>query len=60
MEEMVDGESLCDEGADNQSPKRKVFQVESEETQDYVSESLNLSRDEAEEVSFVPRSTSIP
>ena len=27
-----------------QSPKRKVIRVESEETQDYVRESLNLSR----------------
>ena len=30
--------------------KKKVIRVESEETQDYVRESLNLSQDEAEEI----------
>ena len=48
------------EGAEIQSPKRKVIRVESEETQDYVRESWNLSRDEAEEISFVPSAISIP
>ena len=32
------------EGEEVQSPKRKLIRVESEETQDYVRESLNLSR----------------
>ena len=41
-------------------PKRKVIRVESEETQDYVREALNLSRDEGEELSFVPCAISIP
>ena len=58
MEEKVDGKALSEEGAEIQSPKRKVIRVESEETQDCVGESLNLSRDEAEEISFVPRSIS--
>ena len=40
--------------------KRTVIRVESEETQDYVRESLNLSQDEAEETSFVPSAISIP
>ena len=43
-----------------QSPNKKVILVESEETQGYVRKSLNLSRDEAEEVSFVPSANSIP
>ena len=42
-----------------QSPKRKVARVESEETQDYVRESLNLSQEEAEKISFVPSALSI-
>ena len=37
-----------------------MIRVESEETQDYVRESLILSRDEAEEISFVPSAISIP
>ena len=41
-------------------PKRKVIRVEPEETQDYVRESLDLSREEAEEISFVPSTISIP
>ena len=52
MEEKVDGKAPGDEGAEIQSPKRKVIRVESEETQDYVRESLNLSRDEAEETTL--------
>ena len=37
-----------------------MIRVESEETQDHVIESLNLSREEAEEISFVPSAISIP
>ena len=40
--------------------KKKVIRVESEETQDYMRESLNLSRDDADETSFVPSAISIP
>ena len=45
---------------ESKSPKRKVFRVESEETKDYVKESLNVSWDEAEEISFVSSAISIP
>ena len=38
-----------------QSQKRKVIRVESEETQDYVRETLAISHEEAEEMGFVPR-----
>ena len=54
MEEKVDRKSLGDEGAEVQGPKTKVIRVESEETQDYV------SREEAEEICFVPSAISIP
>ena len=40
--------------------KGKVIRVELEETQDHVRESLDLSREEAEEISFVPSAMSIP
>ena len=59
MEENVEGKAPGEEGAEIQSPKRKAIRVESEETQEYVRESLNLSRDEAEEISFVPSAISI-
>ena len=36
MEDKVNGKAPDDEGAEVQSPKRKVNRVESEETQDYV------------------------
>ena len=49
-----------EEGEEIQSQKKKVIRVESEETQDYVRESLDLSRDEAEEICFVPGAISIP
>ena len=60
IEEKVHGKAPSNEGAEVQSPKRKVIRVESEETQDYVRESLNLSQDEAEEISFLPSAISIP
>ena len=60
MVEKVKEKALGEEGAGTQSPKRKVIWVECEETQDYVRNSLNLSRDEAEEISFVPSAISIP
>ena len=37
-----------------------MIRVESEETQDYVRGSLDLSREEAEEISFVPSAISTP
>ena len=43
-----------------QSPKRKVMRVESEETQDYVCETLAISKEEAEEMGFVPSALSEP
>ena len=42
------------------SPRRKVIRVETEETHDYVRESLDLTREEAEEISFVPSAMSVP
>ena len=42
MEKKVNGKAPWDEGAEVQSPKRKVIRVESEE---HVRESLNLSRE---------------
>ena len=38
----------------NVQKKRNVIRVESEETQDYVRETLTLSQEEAEELGFVP------
>ena len=43
------------EGEEIESPKRKVIRVESEATQDYARESLDLSREEAAEISFAKR-----
>ena len=60
MEEKVDGKAPGDEGAEVQRPKRKVIRVKSEERQDYVRDSLDLSRDEAEETSFVPSAINFP
>ena len=60
MEKKVNEKAPWDECAEVQSPKRKVIQVESEETQYSVRESLNLSWDEAEEICFVPSALSIP
>ena len=60
LEKNVNEKALWDDGAEVQSPKRKVIRVESEETQDYVRDSSNLRREEAEEISFVPSALSIP
>ena len=54
MEKKANVKASWDDGAETQSPKRKVIRVESKETQGYVRESLNLSQEEAEEISFVP------
>ena len=45
---------LQEESFEIQSPKRKVIRVESEETLDYMRETLAISQGEAEEVGFVP------
>ena len=60
MGEKEEGKTPGDESVEVQSPKRQVIRVGSEETQDYVRESLNLSVEEAEEMSFVPSAISIP
>ena len=60
MEKKVNGKAPWDPGAEVQSPKRNIIRVESEETQDYVRDSLNLSQEDAEEISFVPSALSIP
>ena len=60
VDKKVNGKAPWDEGAELQGPQRNVIRVESEETQDHVIESLNLSREEAEEISFVPSAISIP
>ena len=54
MERKEDRNVPGEEGDEIKNPKRKVIRVEFEETQDYVREQLNLSREEAEEISFVP------
>ena len=46
-------------GAEGYNPKRKVIRVESEETQDYVSQSSGLSVEEEEELSWVPSAIGI-
>ena len=47
----VDGEVPQEENAEIGSPIRKVIRVESE---DYVRETLAISKEEAEEMGFVP------
>ena len=49
-----------EEGEDIESPTRKLIRVESEETQDYVKETLDLTREKARERSFVPSAISVP
>ena len=60
MERKADSKAPAEEGEEIQSPTKKVIRVESEETQDYVRESLKLCQGEAEEISFVPSAISIP
>ena len=56
----VDGEMPQEGRAEIQSPKRKVIRVESQQTQDYMRETLALSQEEAEELGFVPSAHSEP
>ena len=48
------------ESAEMKSPKRMVVRGESEETQDYICETLSISPEEAEELAFVPSAISEP
>ena len=50
----MDDDVLHEERVDIQSPKRKVIRVESEETSNYMRETLASSQEEAEEMGFVP------
>ena len=56
----VDGDVPQEESVESRSPKRKVIRVESEVTQDYVRETLAISKEEAEEMGFVPSALSEP
>ena len=56
----VDGEVPQEESTDIQSPKRKVIGVASEETQDFVRETLAIRQEEAEDLAFVPSALSEP
>ena len=56
----VNGGVPQEENVEIQGPKRKVIREESAEAQDYVRESLKLSLEEAQEISFVPSAISIP
>ena len=53
-------EAQGEEGEEIKSPKRKIIQVESEETQDYVREANDMDQEEGEELSFVPSASSVP
>ena len=55
-----ESEAPGEEGEEVKSPKRKVIRVESEETQDYVREAIDLSQEDVEEISFVPSAISVP
>ena len=46
--------------AEVQGPRRRVMRVESEETQDYVRETLAISQEEADEIGFVRSALSEP
>ena len=48
------------EGEEIKIPKRKVIQVESEDTQDYVRDARSTDQEEVEELSFVPSAISVP
>ena len=60
MERKADRNTSGEEDEEIHSPKKKVIRIQFEETQDYVRESLNLRRDEEEEISFVSSAISIP
>ena len=53
-------EAPGEEGEEMKNPKRRIIRVESEEAQDYAREVNEMDQEEAEEMSFVPRPTSVP
>ena len=53
-------ERPSDGGAEIQSPKRKVIRVESEETQDYLREALNLSEEGTRRNKFRAKRDQLP
>ena len=53
-------ERALNEGKEIRSPKSKVIQVESMETQDHVREAKGTEYEEEEERSFVPSAVSVP
>ena len=53
-------EAPGEEGEEMKSPKRKIIRVESEETQDHVTEENDMDQEEGEETSFVPSAISVP
>ena len=55
-----EGEAPGEEGEEVKSLKRKVIRVESQETQDYVRDAMDLSQEEVEEISFVPSAINVP
>ena len=56
----VDEAAPHEASAEIQSNKRKVIRVESQETQDHVPETLAISKEEAEEMGFVPSALGEP
>ena len=56
----VDEATLQEASVEVQSTNRKVIRVESEETQDSVRETLEISQEEADELGFVPSAVSEP
>ena len=60
IEMELDAEVPQTESAEMKSPRRNVIRGESEEPQDYVSETLSISPEEAEELTFVPSAITEP
>ena len=56
----MDEDAPHEASAEMQSPRRRVIRVESEETQDYVRETLAISQEAAEEMCFVPSALGEP
>ena len=55
------GREMLNEDEESRSPKRKVFRVQSEETQDYVKEGRSTEQEEEEkEDTFEPSAVSVP
>ena len=54
------GREMLNKGEEIGSPKRRVFPVDSEETQEYVKEGKSTKQKEEEERTFVPSAVSVP